>query len=163
MVDAAAATGQGEAEDRAAAQIASPSRVFMIAPPTVLCSVMRNSQAASIIRRMLFESDEIQIDLFEANPGSDRCGDVERQSLNAVVLPLAGVFSKRDAPAGMWSARQAMPYWSRLTRHTASVSPAASAIGRSFCASTTPWRQSISTVGELANRCGRTPCCQLKR
>jgi AraC-like DNA-binding protein len=59
---------------------------------------MKSSQVASIIRRTLFESDEIQIGSFEANPGSDSCGDVERQSLNAVVLPLAGVFSKHDGP-----------------------------------------------------------------
>jgi hypothetical protein len=59
---------------------------------------MKNSQTASIIRRTLFESDEIQFGSFEANPGSDSCGDVERQSLNAVVLPLAGIFSKHDAP-----------------------------------------------------------------
>jgi hypothetical protein len=59
---------------------------------------MKNSQVASIIRRTLFESDEIQIGSFEANPGSDSCGDVERQRLNAVVLPLAGVFSKHDGP-----------------------------------------------------------------
>ena len=29
---------------------------------------------------------------------TDACGDVERQSLNAIVLPLSGVFSKHDAP-----------------------------------------------------------------
>ena len=33
--------------------------------------MMKNSQATSIIRRTLFESDEIQIGSFEANPGLD--------------------------------------------------------------------------------------------
>jgi hypothetical protein len=56
------------------------------------------SRATSAMRRTLFESDAIQIGSFEANPVSDACGDVEHQSLNAVVLPFAGVFSKHDAP-----------------------------------------------------------------
>jgi AraC-like DNA-binding protein len=29
---------------------------------------------------------------------SDACGDIERQSLNAVVLPVSGLFSRHDAP-----------------------------------------------------------------
>ena len=40
----------------------------------------------------------LQIGLFEARPRSDACGDVERQNLNAIVLPLSGLFSKHDAP-----------------------------------------------------------------
>jgi hypothetical protein len=40
---------------------------------------MKNSHVASIIRRTLFESDQIQVDSFEANPGSDSCGDIERR------------------------------------------------------------------------------------
>jgi AraC-like DNA-binding protein len=55
-------------------------------------------QAASIVRRTLFESDAIRIGSFVAHPVSDACGDVERQSHNIVVLPFAGVFSKHDAP-----------------------------------------------------------------
>jgi AraC family transcriptional regulator len=46
----------------------------------------------------MFESETLQIGLFEAHPTSDACGDVERQSMNAVALPLSGVFSKHDAP-----------------------------------------------------------------
>jgi AraC family transcriptional regulator len=46
----------------------------------------------------MFESATLQIGLFEAHPLSEMCGDVERQSLNAVVLPFAGVFSKHDGP-----------------------------------------------------------------
>jgi AraC-like DNA-binding protein len=59
---------------------------------------MKYPQAESIVRRTLFESAELQIGSFEANPGADTCGDVERQSRNVVVLPFAGVFSKHDAP-----------------------------------------------------------------
>ena len=52
----------------------------------------------AIKRRTLFENETLQIGLFEARPVSDACGDVEQQSLNAVVLPFSGVFSKYDAP-----------------------------------------------------------------
>ncbi len=51
-----------------------------------------------VSRKTLFESETLQIGLFEARPGSDACGDVERQDSNAVVLPFSGVFSKHDAP-----------------------------------------------------------------
>lgn len=51
-----------------------------------------------VIRRTLFESRTLQIGLFEARDVSEKCGDVERQSRNVVVLPVAGLFSKHDAP-----------------------------------------------------------------
>jgi AraC family transcriptional regulator len=51
-----------------------------------------------VTRRTLFESETLQIGLFEARNVSERCGDVERQSRSVVVLPLSGVFSKHDAP-----------------------------------------------------------------
>jgi AraC family transcriptional regulator len=51
-----------------------------------------------ISRKTLFESETLQIGLFEARGVTDICGDVERQSQNAIVLPLSGVFSKHDAP-----------------------------------------------------------------
>ena len=51
-----------------------------------------------VTRTSLFQSTTLQIGLFEARGVSDRCGDVERQDRNAVVLPLAGVFAKHDAP-----------------------------------------------------------------
>jgi hypothetical protein len=51
-----------------------------------------------ISRKTLFENGTLQIGLFESRPASDACGDVERQRLNAIVLPLSGVFSKHDAP-----------------------------------------------------------------
>ena len=56
-------------------------------------NVMRHpGQAAPIVRGTLFESDAIQIGSFVANPVSDACGDVERQSQYVVVLPFAGVY-----------------------------------------------------------------------
>jgi AraC-like DNA-binding protein len=51
-----------------------------------------------IRRKTLFESQNLQIGLFQARGVSDRCSDVEQQDRNAVVLPLAGVFAKHDAP-----------------------------------------------------------------
>ena len=51
-----------------------------------------------IIRKTLFASETLQIGLFHAHPASDACGDVERQTSNAMVLPVSGVFSKHDAP-----------------------------------------------------------------
>jgi AraC family transcriptional regulator len=51
-----------------------------------------------IRRKTLFESQNLQIGLFQARGVSDRCSDVEQQDRNSVVLPLAGVFAKHDAP-----------------------------------------------------------------
>ncbi len=51
-----------------------------------------------IRRKTLFESDTLQIGLFEASPGANARSEVERQSLNAIALPFSGVFSKHDAP-----------------------------------------------------------------
>jgi AraC-like DNA-binding protein len=51
-----------------------------------------------IRRKTLFESETLQIGLFESRPNSDACGEVERQSLNAIVLPLSGLFAKHEAP-----------------------------------------------------------------
>jgi AraC-like DNA-binding protein len=51
-----------------------------------------------VTRKNLFESRILQIGLFEGRPVSDACGEIERQSLNAVVLPLSGLFSKHEAP-----------------------------------------------------------------
>jgi hypothetical protein len=50
------------------------------------------------MRKSLFDSATLQIGLFEARGVAKTCGDVERQDRNAVVLPLAGVFAKHDAP-----------------------------------------------------------------
>jgi len=50
------------------------------------------------IRKTLFEGDALQIGSFRTRPRSDACGEIERQSSNAVALPLSGLFSKHDAP-----------------------------------------------------------------
>ena len=55
-------------------------------------------QAASIVRRLLFESEPIRIGSFAVDPVSDACGDVERQDSNVMVLPFAGLFAKHEAP-----------------------------------------------------------------
>src|SRR5256885_11404586 len=54
--------------------------------------------AVEISRKTLVEGETLQISLFEARDVTDACGDVERQSQNAIALPLSGVFSKHDAP-----------------------------------------------------------------
>jgi AraC family transcriptional regulator len=65
----------------------------------VICFCARNADAIMhITRKSLFKSPTLQIGLFEARGVSDRCGDVERQDRHSVVLPLAGVFAKHDAP-----------------------------------------------------------------
>jgi AraC family transcriptional regulator len=51
-----------------------------------------------IRRRTLFESDTLQIGLVETRAHSDACGEVERQTLNAIVLPFAGLFAKHETP-----------------------------------------------------------------
>jgi AraC-like DNA-binding protein len=51
-----------------------------------------------IRREVLLDSETLQIGLFETRPSSDACGDVERQNLNAIVLPFAGLFAKHEAP-----------------------------------------------------------------
>jgi AraC-like DNA-binding protein len=51
-----------------------------------------------ITRKTLFASGVLQISSFWGRPLSDACGDVERQSSNAVVLPVGGLFSKHYAP-----------------------------------------------------------------
>lgn len=50
------------------------------------------------IRKTLFAGEALQIGSFWAQPLSDACGDIERQSSNIVVLAVSGVFSKHDAP-----------------------------------------------------------------
>jgi AraC-like DNA-binding protein len=51
-----------------------------------------------VIRKTLFASATLEIGLFHARPASEACGDIERQTSNAVVLPVSGLFSKYDAP-----------------------------------------------------------------
>lgn len=51
-----------------------------------------------VTRKALLQSETLEIGLFEGRPRTNACGDVERQRVNAIVLPLNGVFSKHDAP-----------------------------------------------------------------
>ena len=51
-----------------------------------------------VIRKTLFEGESLRIGSVDTRPLSDACGDIERQDLNVVVLPLSGLFSKHDAP-----------------------------------------------------------------
>ena len=57
------------------------------------------SNPVDIVRRPLFESETIRLGLFGARPTTDACGEVEIQTMNALVLPLSGVFSKHDSPS----------------------------------------------------------------
>src|SRR5262252_5382113 len=53
---------------------------------------------AEVVRKALFTSERLQIGSFQARPTSQACGDVERQTSNAIVLPVSGVFAKHEAP-----------------------------------------------------------------
>lgn len=54
--------------------------------------------ALDIRRKKLFENERLQIGAFEARPTHDACGEVERQTANAIVLPFSGLFARHDAP-----------------------------------------------------------------
>jgi hypothetical protein len=54
---------------------------------------------AEIARKRLFAGERLQIDRFEARAVSDACGEVDRQSLNVVVLPFCGLFARHDTPS----------------------------------------------------------------
>jgi len=51
-----------------------------------------------IRRKKLFANEMLEIAVFEVRPTSDACGEVERQTLNAMVLPFSGLFARHDAP-----------------------------------------------------------------
>src|SRR5262245_29694025 len=51
------------------------------------------SRSQGIVRQQ-----RLQIGLFRARPTSPACGDIERQTSNAIVLPVSGVFAKHEAP-----------------------------------------------------------------
>jgi len=53
---------------------------------------------AEVVRKALFASERLQIGSFQARPTSPACGDIERQTSNAIVLPVSGVFAKHEAP-----------------------------------------------------------------
>jgi len=50
------------------------------------------------LRKSLLESPTLQVGAVVYRPTSDAPGEVERQDLNAVVLPYRGVFAKHDGP-----------------------------------------------------------------
>jgi AraC-like DNA-binding protein len=50
------------------------------------------------VRKSLLDSATVQVAVVVYRPTSDALGDVERQHLNAVVLPYQGVFAKHEAP-----------------------------------------------------------------
>jgi AraC family transcriptional regulator len=56
------------------------------------------TKPVDVVRRTLFEFDSLNIGVFAARPASDAGGDVERQGSHVVVLPVSGVFCRRDAP-----------------------------------------------------------------
>jgi AraC family transcriptional regulator len=62
------------------------------------CPVRDRTPAVETLRKTLFTGDALQIGSFCAQPLSDACGEIERQSSNAVVLPVSGLFAKYDAP-----------------------------------------------------------------
>lgn len=51
-----------------------------------------------IRRKKLFENERLTIGVFESRPTHDACGEVERQTLNAMVLPFSGLFARHDSP-----------------------------------------------------------------
>jgi AraC family transcriptional regulator len=51
-----------------------------------------------VIRKTVFANKTLQIGLFQARPKSDACGEVEKQTSHAIVLPVSGVFAKHEAP-----------------------------------------------------------------
>src|SRR5215813_5532536 len=55
-------------------------------------------KVAEVVRKALFASERLQIGSFQARPRSEACGDVERQTSNAIALPVSGVFAKHEAP-----------------------------------------------------------------
>ena len=55
-------------------------------------------RAVDIRRKKLFDNERLEIGVFEARPTTDACSEVERQSLNAIVLPFSGLFTRHDAP-----------------------------------------------------------------
>jgi AraC family transcriptional regulator len=51
-----------------------------------------------VVRRTLFDGELLQVGHARARPSLRGRGEIERQSLNVLVLPLAGVFAMHDGP-----------------------------------------------------------------
>ena len=113
------------------------------------------------IRRTLFASDTLQIGAFAARPVSDACGDVERQGINVVVLPVSGVFSRHDSlgrhvtgtPSHAVLVAADTPY--RLSF------PGAIGDGALICGSAKPWRLTGSIVTAAGRKRHHTGCFRL--
>lgn len=59
---------------------------------------MTREPTTQIDRHLLFDSALLRVGHVVARPSSPDCGDIERHSVNVVVLPLAGVFAKHEGP-----------------------------------------------------------------
>jgi AraC-like DNA-binding protein len=59
---------------------------------------MNREAETPMVRRTLFDGDLLRVDHIVARPSSPACGEIERQSLNVLVLPITGVFAKHDGP-----------------------------------------------------------------
>ena len=57
---------------------------------------MTDDTDTQIVRSTLFDGKLLGVGNVVARPSSSVCGDIERQSLNILVLPIAGVFAKHD-------------------------------------------------------------------
>jgi AraC family transcriptional regulator len=59
---------------------------------------MKGETAVPMVRRVLFDGELMQVAHVVARPVSAECGEVEASDMNALALPLAGVFTKHDGP-----------------------------------------------------------------
>ena len=113
-----------------------------------------------VTRTSLFDGETLQIGTFAARPATDACGDVERQRSHAVVLPVAGVFAKHEAPGHHVIGTPAHAVFFAAAAPIASLFRAPSAIARSPCASPRIWRRRNSAAAAPAAPSRRTGCCR---
>ena len=59
---------------------------------------MSGEPPVSVVRRVLFDGELMQVAHVVARPLSAEGGEVEASDMNALALPLAGVFTKHDGP-----------------------------------------------------------------
>jgi len=59
---------------------------------------MNHETATQIVRRTLFDSALLRVGHVVVRPASAQCGEIERQSVNVLALPIAGVFAKHEGP-----------------------------------------------------------------
>ena len=97
------------------------------------------SLVVETIRKTLL-AGVLQIGSFWARPLSEACGEIERQSSNAVVLPFSGVFSKHDAPGRHVIGTPSHAVLFAATLRIELAFPALSATARLSCGSVRAWR-----------------------